>query len=75
MTSLAGPLQSFNADLFPDKVQLNYEAMAANAFAFFSRYLFYILRRAGGGRGLSAFAVAAKSDYKSYLKAYQGGLL
>ncbi len=43
MTKLAERIQAFNAELLPDKVQLKYEAMAANAFAFYrgTCHLFY----------------------------------
>jgi hypothetical protein len=43
MSKLAERLKTFNADLLPDKVPLKYEAMAANAFAFYrgTCHLFY----------------------------------
>src|ERR1700712_5318201 len=43
MTNLIERLKVFNAGLLPDKVQLKYEAMAANAFAFYrgTCHLFY----------------------------------
>jgi hypothetical protein len=65
MISLAGQLQSFNADLFPDKVQLTMRRWQQMLLPFF--------------RGTCSIfyeeLAAAKSNYKSYLKAYQGGLL
>jgi uncharacterized protein (DUF2252 family) len=43
MDNLTERLKAFNADLLPDKVTLKYEAMAANAFAFYrgTCHLFY----------------------------------
>lgn len=43
MSKLAERLKAFNAGLLPDKVQLKYEIMAANAFAFYrgTCHLFY----------------------------------